>query len=306
MIVIATVSLGSMLLQSAVNQVTRGHPFPAEIGTAVVASKVINDVPAAFDAFCLAETTEKICQLRTKIDARRALGIDKDDQFLWNAELMPWKGPPEETLSLEEFNAAGASLGTFVVLNYPFDFLLSSARDYVRMFADGRCFVSGPGYIQNTPDSERTFGYLNTKDAGTLARRGYFDRTPWCAALNQIKIGLFILGTLAAVHGLLRHSGLLRQQVLVLVTALYANDAAFAITSAASARYQGRTLLLSAVILMLVLNRWHEQGKPVPGRVAGHLERFRKRRTPSDAHGVRAGRVEEDSTAGASAGNQAR
>src|SRR5690606_20139979 len=186
-------------------------------------------------------------------------GLDYDAQYLWRAGLMPWHGPPEETLSLSELAAVGRRLGLSALRTHPVEYLKETARDMVAMFRDTSCFVAGDGYVERTAENARWMSYLNDNDHNTLARQGYFGRNAVCSILAGIKITVFALASLVGACVLVRHAGELRGQVMILLGAVVANDIGFALTSAPSGRYHDRLLFLAAVVVLLAFNHWKEQ-----------------------------------------------
>ncbi len=261
---IVAVLFCSILVESSLNYIGTGEWFPSKLGTAVVASKVINDVPESYDQFCERYPDEKICRLDRKVKARRALKIDKVDQYLWDAGLRAAKGPPDETLTWSEFNAAGVKLGWFVLREFPFDYLAKSLSEYPRMFRGNGCVSDGFGYGNALPDAWRGRGFLNSDDSNSLARLGKFDGSTVCSFLSWGRFLVFIAASLVALYLFFRWSGKLSQQVLILTGALYANDLGFLVTSGWVPRYHDRMLLVAVVIVLLMVNH-HLRPNPAKG-----------------------------------------
>ncbi len=162
-------------------------------------------------------------------------------------------------LTWKELNSAGLKLGWFVVRNHPMDYFVASLADYFGMFWNERCFPSGYGFVETKPENARWIGYLNTKDPNTLARQGFFFETPLCFGHFVIKSVTLALSIPVILVVLVFGGGQLRRQVLILCTAVFANDIAFALTSTGSARYHERMLMLATAVLLLALNHWRER-----------------------------------------------
>lgn len=246
----------SLLAEATLSFATRGEIFPPRLGTAVIASKVINDVPASYDRFCELDPGEKICRLRKKIDARRRLNVDKMDQYLWDADLRSTDGPPEETLSWSEFNAVGVKLGWLALTEFPIAFFTKSVFDYPKMLSGNGCVSDGFGYGNALPDRWRGAGVLPTDDAESLARQGALEDNVVCTALSRTRLAMFVFAMAATLIVVFRTSGILRQRVVLLACAIAANDAAFLFLSGWVPRYHDRILILASVVLLLVLNHW--------------------------------------------------
>ncbi len=251
---IVTILFSSILLEGGISYLGRGELFPAKIGAAVVASKVINDVPEAYDRFCDRFAEEKICRLRTKVDARRSLRVDKFDQYLWDADLLSRQGPQDDTLTWNEFNAAGIKLGLFVLRNYPVEYVKKSLSEFPRMFRGNGCLSEGSGYGNILPEAWREVGVLNTDDVRSLARRGVYEGATLCSVLSWLRFVTYISAMVAALYILVFRSGALRFQVLVLFAAIWVNDTGYLFTSGWVPRYHDRILLLAATIVLLLIN----------------------------------------------------
>ncbi len=255
---IASIVVCVVLLAGIANTLVRGS-FPApRLGTAVIVSKVINDVPEAYDGFCVSAPSEKICRLKDKIDKRRALGLDEDSQYLWHAGLTWWSGPVDETLSWPEFNAAGLKLGWHALKSYPFTYVKESLLDYWRMFSVKGCLGNGLAYLEADPGTDSFVGYLTHRGTDSLARRGLLGNTPFCSVVSWAKIIVFAAGLFAALYLFVRGQGAIRRQTILLSGAMFANDFGFAFTSGGFPRYHERIVLLAAVILLLAINRWRQ------------------------------------------------
>lgn len=251
---VLAVLAGAFALQTVLDLAVHRSLFPEKLGTGVIASKVINDVPEVYADFCGKNPGEKICRLGDKIRRQQSLGRDRDDQYIWFASLMKWDGPADETLTWTELNAAGLKLGWHALKHSPLTYARKSFEDFIGGFMGRNCAPTRSGFVPDTPENEVWLGRINTKDRGTPARDGIFTTNAVCDINYAVQLAVFFLATLMAVWLAFAASGRTRLVALMFAGAIYANDLGFAFTAASSARYHERILLLAVAILMLAWN----------------------------------------------------
>lgn len=235
--VIIAVSISiSFVLDNLVFRYTR-------MSTAVVASKVMNDVPEAFSRYCQMEPAATICGIKEKIAAIPPHSI-RDDQYLWAPGV--WRGG---RLSLSEFNALGTKLWWIAVTEYPLAYLRSTAADFWRLIYPSQCL----GYGGFVAEEARWIRHLNQFDLHTLARRGYFMGNSFCSGIFWIVVVFSTLTGLAVARLLFASDYYVRSHAFILGVGIFVNAAFFALTAGSFARYHLRMLALAGLILMLHL-----------------------------------------------------
>ena len=243
--VFGVVIAGTLALTTTLNKV-----FPEErLGLAIVASKILNDVPQALHDLCTQEPAEKICGLKDLLAQHPSDGVE-DDKFIWSA----WLYAPDK-LGMSGFNALGGKLLVVVLKSYPLELVSAAAMDFVRFFGPQHC-MGVVGYVDS---DQEVLVHLTHHDKGTLARRGLFENRRLCGWAYVLQTSVLVIGTLSVLWLLVRAGRQEASFALLFVSALLINDVFFAFTSGPFGRYHLRGIGLAALSGLLALSFYVRQ-----------------------------------------------
>ena len=224
------------------------------LSTATIASKVMSDVPDAFDAFCQQQSSHPNCQMLSYVHSipRRE---DDDGQYLWKLYA--------EGVPLDSLNKFGFELGVFVMKHYPLQYIWESLQDFARLMTvkyDGLMFLS---YDR---------GYGNSR--ATLTRSGVFSHEIAHFAIIFIN-GALILSAVVLLGVLALKRGPLLIESLFCTYFFIANDLFFAFTSGTYSRYHLRLLFLPALVVLFATSVLYSDASVLKLRDCRALHRYK-------------------------------
>lgn len=243
--IIGTIVLAGIVLNMVADLTLQGRLWPPKIGWAVVASKILNDVPEAYDELCAERPDVPICRFADEV---RALTphAHSDNQYLWTSGLQR-----SRKMDMWDFNRSGRALFVVAITRHPWEFLRAALMDVPQLYLPHR----GVGFAGFVDEAELRMPDLNLMDHDTLTRRGLLRNRivrSLVLGLNLVIYGLAILSTVViARRGTRTEMGM----VLVLVAAVLCSDFFFASLSGSDVRYHMRSVFLYGLIVLIAWNR---------------------------------------------------
>ena len=243
--IIAAVILAGAVLNMAADLSLQGRLWPPKIGWAVVASKVLNEVPEAYDELCADRPHVPICRFDNEV---RALTPHAhfDAQYLW------WSGLRQSgKMDWSDFDQSGRALFSVAIRRHPWEFLRAALADMAQQYRPDR----GVGFAGYIDEAEYRMAELNLMDHDTLTRRGLLGNTDFRTVVWGFNVAIYALAVLSAFVVGRRGTRTEMGTVLVLGAAVLCNDFFFASLSGVDPRYHMRVLFLCGIIVLIAWNR---------------------------------------------------
>ena len=186
--IIAAVVLAGIVLNMAADFGLQGRLWPPKIGWAVVASKVLNDVPEAYDELCAERPHVPICRFDDEV---RALTPHArfDAQYLWSSGLLR-----SGKMDWSDFDQSGRALFIVAITRHPWEFLRAALVDMAQQYRPHR----GVGFSGYVDEAEYRIPELNLMDHDTLARRGLLRNRDFRIVVWGFNVAIYALAVLSA------------------------------------------------------------------------------------------------------------
>lgn len=241
--IIAAVILAGIVLNMAADYGLQGSLWPPKIGWPAVASKVLNDVPEAYDELCAERPSVPICRFDDQV---RALTPHSgfDAQYLWQSGLL-------RSMGMADFSRSGRALFGVAITRHPGEFLRAALVDMAQHYRPHRSI----GFAGYESESRIRIPHLNVMDHGTLARRGLLKNRRFRLVVWLLNVAIYLLAALSVV--VIRRRGTPGEMAMALVlgVAVLCSDFFFASLSGVDPRYHIRAVFLYGLIVLIGRNR---------------------------------------------------